>query len=179
MKARVNLRNTLRPWRSQSGSILFGDNEEYYFSWLPAVPEGIAVADIEYPGGELHLEGSGYHDHNWGNISMFKLMHHWYWGRARIGDYKVIASWITAEKQYGYNEFDIFMPVDFSYPGRRAVHISLKSVGWERGVIVVYDLRAVVALSYHGAPFLSQLKIAIIFHMLYSFEKGLRYCYEL
>ena len=28
-------------------------------------------ADITYDGGkELHLEGSGYHDHNWGNVSM-------------------------------------------------------------------------------------------------------------
>ena len=25
-------------------------------------------------------------------ISMLKLMHHWYWGRAKIGDYKVISS---------------------------------------------------------------------------------------
>ena len=58
---------------------------------------------------EIHLEGSGYHDHNWGDVSMFKLMHHWYWGRAKIGDYKVISSWITAGAKYGFNEFDIFM----------------------------------------------------------------------
>ena len=64
---------------------------------------------MTYDGGELHLEGSGYHDHNWGNISMLKLMHHWYWGRAKIGDYKVISSWITAEKKYGYKDHDVFM----------------------------------------------------------------------
>jgi len=40
---------------------------------------------------------------------MLKLMHHWYWGRAKIGDYKVISSWITGEKKYGYKEFDVFM----------------------------------------------------------------------
>ena len=67
------------------------------------------MADITYEGGNLHLEGSGYHDHNWGNLSMLKLMHHWYWGRAKIGDYKVIFSWITGEKKYGYKEFDVFM----------------------------------------------------------------------
>ena len=60
-------------------------------------------------GNTLHLEGSGYHDHNWGNASMLELMHHWYWGRAKIGDYKVISSWITGEKKYGYKEFDVFM----------------------------------------------------------------------
>ena len=36
-------------------------------------------------------------------------MHHWYWGRAKIGDYKVISSWITAERKYGYKDFDVFM----------------------------------------------------------------------
>ena len=109
LSATVDLTNTVPAWRSQCGPILFGDNAEYFFNWLPATPEGVAIADVTYPEGKLHLEGSGYHDHNWGNISMLKLMHHWYWGRAKIGDYKVISSWITAEKKYGYKEFDVFM----------------------------------------------------------------------
>ena len=110
MSARMTLDGTVRAWRSQTGSIFFGDKEEYYFAWLPAIPEGRAVADVTYDGGKtMHLEGSGYHDHNWGNQSMLKLMHHWYWGRAKVGDYKVISSWITAEKKYGYKEFDVFM----------------------------------------------------------------------
>lgn len=110
MSAHLALDGTIKAWRSQTGSIFFGDKEEHYFAWLPAIPEGIAVADVCYDGGKkLHLEGSGYHDHNWGNISMLKLMHHWYWGRAKIGDYKVISSWITAEKKYGYKDHDVFM----------------------------------------------------------------------
>lgn len=110
MSAHLTLDGTIPAWRSQTGSIFFGDNEEHYFAWLPAIPEGIAVADVSFDGGrELHLEGSGYHDHNWGNISMIKLMHHWYWGRAKIGDYKVISSWITAGKKYGYKDHDVFM----------------------------------------------------------------------
>lgn len=110
MSATLALDGTIRAWRSQTGSIFFGDDEEYYFAWLPAIPEGKAVADVTYGGGkQLHLEGSGYHDHNWGNISMMSLMHHWYWGRAKIGDYKVISSWITAGKKYGYKDHDVFM----------------------------------------------------------------------
>ncbi|MBE7018173.1 MAG: hydroxyneurosporene dehydrogenase [Ruminococcaceae bacterium] len=109
MSARVSLVNTVPAWRSQCGPILFGDKEEYFFNWLPATPEGKVEADVSFSEGQLHLEGSGYHDHNWGNISMLKLMHHWYWGRAKIGDYKVISSWITAEKKYGYKDFDVFM----------------------------------------------------------------------
>ena len=110
MSATLTLDGTIPAWRSQTGSIFFGDNEEHYFAWLPAIPEGRAVADVTYGDGvTLHLVGSGYHDHNWGNISMLRLMHHWYWGRAKIGDYKVISSWITAGKKYGYKEHDVFM----------------------------------------------------------------------
>ena len=110
MSANLTLDGTIRSWRSQTGSIFFGDNEEHYFAWLPAIPEGVAIADVTYDTDKrMHLEGSGYHDHNWGNISMLKLMHHWYWGRAKIGDYKVISSWITAEKKYGYKDHDVFM----------------------------------------------------------------------
>lgn len=109
MSAKVNLKNTIGPWRPKCGQILFGDSEEYSFNWLPSVPEGEATAEIQVEGKTLNLKGTGYHDHNWGNISMFKLMHHWYWGRAKIGVYKVISSWITAGRKYGYNEFDIFM----------------------------------------------------------------------
>ena len=110
MSAHLTLDGTIRAWRSQTGSIFFGDKEEHYFAWLPAIPEGKAVADVTCDGGKtLHLEGSGYHDHNWGNVSMLKLMHHWYWGRAKIGNYKVISSWITAEKKYGYLDHDVFM----------------------------------------------------------------------
>ena len=109
IQAKVSLDGTIPAWRSQTGSIFFGDKEEYYFAWLPGIPEGKVVADVTYDDKQLHLEGSGYHDHNWGNISMLKLMHHWQWGRAKIGDYKVISSWITAEKKYGYKDHDVFM----------------------------------------------------------------------
>jgi len=109
IQATLTLDGTIPSWRSQTGSIFFGDNEEEYFAWLPAIPEGRAVADVTVDGKSLHLEGSGYHDHNWGNQIMLKLMHHWYWGRAKIGDYKVISSWITGEKKYGYKDFDVFM----------------------------------------------------------------------
>ena len=109
IQAKLTLDGTIPAWRSQTGSIFFGDNEEDYFAWLPAIPEGRAVADVRFDGTHLQLEGSGYHDHNWGNKIMLQLMHHWYLGRAKIGPYKVISAWITGEKKYGYKDFDVFM----------------------------------------------------------------------
>jgi hypothetical protein len=37
------------------------------------------------------------------------LMHHWYWARGAAGPYSVIASFITAEKRYGYDALPVFM----------------------------------------------------------------------
>ena len=66
-------------------------------------------ATITQNGKTEQLTGTGYHDHNWGNAPMMILMHHWYWGRAKIGDYQVISSYIYGAKKYGYAEFPIFM----------------------------------------------------------------------
>jgi len=40
---------------------------------------------------------------------MAKLMNNWYWGRGAVGNYTTIASFITAEARYGYEQFPIFM----------------------------------------------------------------------
>ena len=105
--ADVTLHANAASWRPQSGHFLF--DEKKYFAWLPSVPEGTAHAGITIGERKLELSGSGYHDHNWGNIGMFWVMHHWYWGRAKIGDYQAITSYITARKQYGYEHFPIFL----------------------------------------------------------------------
>ncbi len=107
--AEISLSSRVKAWRPGTGIINFGDNDEFYFAWLPSIPEGLVEGTISVGGQSKKISGTGYHDHNWGNISMIKLMNHWYWGRARIGDYTVITSFITAEKKYGYKTFPIFM----------------------------------------------------------------------
>jgi hypothetical protein len=109
IEARVHLTGTALPWRPETGHLYFGEADEDYFAWLPAVPEGKVRAEITLKGKTEHHSGVGYHDHNWGNVNMRKVLHHWYWGRARIGEYSVITSYIWGEKKYGYQEFPIFM----------------------------------------------------------------------
>jgi hypothetical protein len=105
----VTLTGQVPAWRPQTGVFLFGRQDEHYFAWLPSVPQG--TVEATYSVGERHsiTKGVGYHDHNWGNAPMPKLMHHWYWARGAVGPYTVIASYITAEKAYGYAELPVFM----------------------------------------------------------------------
>ncbi|MDR3344159.1 MAG: hypothetical protein LBT21_00980 [Oscillospiraceae bacterium] len=107
--AKVSLKSNVPPWRPETGHIFFGEQDEDFFAWLPSVPEGDVIAEITVDGKTTHHTGTGYHDHNWGSISMMKLMNHWYWGRARLGDYRVISSYIYGEKKYGYEEYPIFL----------------------------------------------------------------------
>ena len=103
----VSLEGLAESYRHHTGQFFF--HEKKYFAWLPAVPEGKVTTDLTVDGTHLELHGSGYHDHNWGNTAMFWLMHHWYWGRAKVGEYQVISSYITAGEKYGYEHFPIFV----------------------------------------------------------------------
>jgi predicted secreted hydrolase len=107
--ADITLKGQVPAWRPETGHWFYGANDEHYFAWLPAVPQGQVEATITVDGQTQQYTGTGYHDHNWGNYSMISLMNNWYWGRAEVGGYTVVASFITAEKKYGYKQFPIFM----------------------------------------------------------------------
>ena len=94
-------------WRPDSGHIHFGKKD--YFAWLPSVPEGKVLGTLKTGDDLITLDGTGYHDHNWGNKLMILLMNDWYWGRAKIGDYVVVSSYIYANKRDGYKATPIFM----------------------------------------------------------------------
>jgi hypothetical protein len=78
------------PWRPETGHVFFGEQEQHYIAWLPMCARGAAEAVISIGGRTRRASGSGYHDHNWGNVAPRKVLDHWYWGRARAGEYTVV-----------------------------------------------------------------------------------------
>jgi hypothetical protein len=95
---------------SKSGHLYFGtEGREKLFAWLPSVPYGLANVRYTIGAEEHRVSGSGYHDHNWGDVSMQTLMHNWYWARASVGPYTVIASYITATAAYGHETQIVYM----------------------------------------------------------------------
>ncbi|HWK44302.1 MAG TPA: hypothetical protein VNT30_06265 [Stellaceae bacterium] len=106
----IDLTAEVRAWRPKSGHLYFGaEGREKLFAWLPAVPRGLASVRYSIGNEEYRASGSGYHDHNWGDIPMQTLMHNWYWARASIGPYTIIASYITATAAYGYETQIVYM----------------------------------------------------------------------
>jgi hypothetical protein len=96
-------------WRPATGHVFFGEHDEHFFAWLPSVPQGTVELDLTMGSRSEHLQGIGYHDHNWGDVPMPRLINHWYWGRAQAGPYSIIASYVTAEHKYGDTEIPIFL----------------------------------------------------------------------
>ncbi|GIF73997.1 lipocalin-like domain-containing protein [Asanoa siamensis] len=96
-------------WRPATGHMLFGPVRDLEFSWLPAVPQGTVRGSYTVAGVRHDVTGVGYHDHNWGNVGLLKIVNDWYWGRGQAGPYTVIASFITATATYGFHEIPIFM----------------------------------------------------------------------
>ncbi len=110
MTLEVELVGEVQPWRPETGYAYFGEHEEHYFAWLPSVPQGKVTATITEKGSAPQtLTGIGYHDHNWGDVQMSKLLNHWYWGRAQAGPYSIVAAHLYTEKSYEPKELTVFM----------------------------------------------------------------------
>ena len=92
----------LSMYRPKTGYTFFGEDEKLYFAWLVAQPSAKVSGYVKVGGLSLELEGNGYHDHNWGNVEMNKIINHWYWCRAKVGPYTIIANDIIAEQKYDY-----------------------------------------------------------------------------
>jgi hypothetical protein len=105
----VILTGEIPAWRPASGYMLFGEDRSLEFAWLPSVPQGVVRITYMVDGEEHDTTGIGYHDHNWGNVGLMKIVHDWYWARGQAGPYSVIASYVTSAKQYGFEPIPIFM----------------------------------------------------------------------
>ncbi|MFF2018416.1 hypothetical protein [Paenibacillus sp. NPDC058177] len=109
VKYHATMTSKLPMWRPDTGHWFYGDQDEHFFAWFVAQPSAVIDATLTIGNTTTKLKGTGYHDHNWGNISMNKLMNHWYWGRAKVEGFDIIACDIIAEKNYGYKRLPVFM----------------------------------------------------------------------
>lgn len=103
------LRRRGASYRPATGYIKAGDS---FFAWLVAVPEGAVTGTLTADGATRQVTGSGYHDHNWGNVSPADLFDNWWWGRGRSGDHTIIASDIHGKATVGGTRIPLFFVAD-------------------------------------------------------------------
>jgi hypothetical protein len=105
----VTLDGEVPPWRPFTGYMLFGADRALEFAWLPSVPQSTVIAAYTIDDERHETTGVGYHDHNWGNVALMRIVHDWYWARGQAGPYSVIASYITASEKFDFEPIPIFM----------------------------------------------------------------------
>jgi hypothetical protein len=103
------LRRRVASYRPATGYIKAG---EKFFAWFVAVPEGAVSGTLTADGVTRRVTGSGYHDHNWGNVSPADLFDNWWWGRGTSGGYTIIASDIQGKAAVGGTRIPLFFVGD-------------------------------------------------------------------
>jgi predicted secreted hydrolase len=108
ISADLRFESLVPPWRPGAGKTYYSKDFDDYFAWLPAVPYARVDGALRYEGKNRRVSGTGYHDHNWGNVKLNRVMTQWYWGRARIGEYTVIFSRMLTSPAYGERRIPVF-----------------------------------------------------------------------
>jgi len=101
----LTLRRRVASYRPATGYFEAGKE---FFAWLVAVPEGSVTGTLTADGVTREVTGSGYHDHNWGNVSPANLFDSWWWGRGRSGEHTIIASEIHGKSAVGGTSIPLF-----------------------------------------------------------------------
>jgi len=103
------MRRRVASYRPATGYIEAGDR---FFAWLVAVAEGAVTGTLTADGVTRQVTGSGYHDHNWGNVSPANLFDNWWWGRGITGGYTIIAADIHGKAAVGGTRIPLFFVGD-------------------------------------------------------------------
>jgi predicted secreted hydrolase len=102
-------------WRPGAAVTYFNSSKTKYFAWVVPIPYGTVEGTITLGGKSIAVQGTVYHDHNWGNAAMGNMLDHWYWGRAHVGDFSLIFAQMVTIKIFGLG--GIKLPVFFLSKG--------------------------------------------------------------
>jgi len=103
----AKIKRTTESWRPKTGHFIYG-NSGKEFAWIVPVPKGEAEITYTYKGKTYTTQGSCYHDHNFGNANMADVINHWYWSRAELGPYNIIAAELISVKEYNSEPIIVF-----------------------------------------------------------------------
>jgi predicted secreted hydrolase len=76
LKADLRFIGSVPPWRPGAGKTFYSEDRSRYFAWLPAIPYGTVEGTLVYDGAAHAVQGVCYHDHNWGNVDLNRVMSH-------------------------------------------------------------------------------------------------------
>lgn len=100
LQADMLFKTTTVGWRPGNGRFQFGGKDSF-FSWIVPQPRAKVQGKIVIQGEKKRVNGWGYHDHNWGTVSLLDTVSKWSWGRMYLEDYTCVFADIHLSTRYG------------------------------------------------------------------------------
>ena len=96
----LTFRTAVQPWQPGFGRSTFGQRD--FFAWIVPAPRADVTGTITLDGVTREVRGLGYHDHNWGQGFMPRIVRRWYWGRIYAEDFSLVYATIGLNpKRFG------------------------------------------------------------------------------
>ena len=106
---------TANAWYPTPSTKFGGTDKNYYDpsltqynAWFVALPSAKVQGNLTYNGQTHQVQGSGYHDHNWGTVQYNKVLDTWYWTRTNLGNYTLDLAFRTASSFYNHQQYSAF-----------------------------------------------------------------------
>ncbi len=100
LKIDLNYESETHGWRPGNGTVVF-DNNRAVFCWIVPQPRAKVSGTIQREGIKETINGVGYHDHNWGTVSLLYTIREWSWGRLYLDKYTIVFADIVLTAEYG------------------------------------------------------------------------------
>ncbi len=94
-------------WMPGSGYTQFG--KMGYFGWCIPLPRADVEGTIKVHGETIQVKGIGYHDHNWLNFALPRIVNYWYWGRLYSESFTAIYAYIQCNKKMDDHAIKVLM----------------------------------------------------------------------
>ena len=103
----LTYRAEVNGWRPGKGVSQFGNLG--YFAWVVPFARASVDGTITDGGQTLHVNGVGYHDHNWLNFQFPKIIDYWMWGRVYSRSYTVSFAFIQCNEKMDNHAVKVLM----------------------------------------------------------------------
>lgn len=94
-------------WMPGNGYTRFGNLGE--FGWVVPLPRARVEGTIKIHNKTISAKGIGYHDHNWINFNLIKVVDYWHWGRIYSENFTIIYAHIKCNKKMDDYTVKVFM----------------------------------------------------------------------
>lgn len=108
----LKLTSTASPYRPETGIFELDNDPEKIYTWFCTVPGGIVEGTVELDGKPIHVNGTGYHDHQWGTTNYPQWFNNWVWARQNFGDYFVLVFDYVSSRKSGAKRIPIVFVED-------------------------------------------------------------------